>query len=248
MLEMCRAAVEKGIPEVGFTEHFDLIPQDPCYEFFKADDWWRELEACRRSFEGSLSIRAGIELGEPHRFPNEMRSLLEAYPWDYSLGSMHWVKDWLVFDREFFERPDADPYTDYFDELLIMVEQADFDIVAHMDVVKRYGSVYFGPLHPPDYEDQIRRILRRCAERGLALEINTSTTRRSVREPSPSGLILKWYAQEGGNWVTLGSDAHHPDIVGDGLEAALATVYAAGFERLARFEARNPVPLEPGVE
>ena len=73
MTEMCRAALERGIPQIGFTEHFDLFPHDPCYAFFQADAWWEELNQCRDAYKGSLTIRAGIELGEPHVFPKEVQ-------------------------------------------------------------------------------------------------------------------------------------------------------------------------------
>ena len=98
MTEMCRAALERGIPQIGFTEHFDLFPHDPCYAFFQADAWWEELNQCRDAYKGSLTIRAGIELGEPHVFPRDIQDLLDSFPWDYALGSLHWVDDHNVFD------------------------------------------------------------------------------------------------------------------------------------------------------
>lgn len=67
MTEMCRAALERGIPEIGFSDHFDMMPEDQCYNFFQADAWWEALQGCRENFQGLLAIRAGVELGEPHR-------------------------------------------------------------------------------------------------------------------------------------------------------------------------------------
>jgi histidinol-phosphatase (PHP family) len=240
MLEMCRAAVGTGLTEIGFTEHFDLIPADPCFNFFDISAWWQELEHQRAEFEGKLTIFAGIELGEPHRYKEEMQAVLEEYPWDYALGSLHWVGDQLIFDRDYFSRePDA-AYRTYFLELRKMSETAPFDILAHMDVVKRFGFDIYGEFEPTRYEAEIRAVLRTIADRGLALEVNSSQLRRAVAQSSPDRPVLDWFFDEGGRWITLGSDAHEPLHVGHGLEAGLGAALDAGFEGVARFQQRAP--------
>jgi len=240
MAQMCRAAVANGVTEIGFSEHFDLIPQDPCYAFFDIPSWWAELERCRKLFEGSLTVYAGIELGEPHRFEKEMRQLLAEYPWDYALGSLHWVGEELIFGQKYFQKPADEAYRRYFRELREMAETADFDILAHMDVVKRFGFEAYGPLDIHRYESEIRAVLRAIAVRSIALEVNTSPLRRSVQQTAPTRPVIDWFLEEGGRWVTLGSDAHEPDHVGHELHAALVSVQAAGFSGVARFRSRLP--------
>lgn len=243
MLEMCRAAVEKGIPEIGFTDHFDLVPQDPCSAYFQADAWWEELLRCRDAFKGSLRIRAGVEIGEGHLFLAQVQKLYDAFPWDYSLGSLHWVGSGLVFDRSFFERPETEVYQAYFDELARMASEADFDVLAHMDVVKRYGFEAYGPFKPEDYEEAIRTVLRTLAQHDKALEVNTATLRRTVDETSPSYQVVEWFRQEGGRWVTLGSDAHRAEHIGLGLDKALSVACSAGIQHLASFQEREPTAV-----
>jgi hypothetical protein len=82
MRAMCESAIQKGIPEIGFSEHFDLYPQDQSL-FYRPEDWWQEVERIRKHFEGRLVLRAGVEIGEPHRFPDEVNSLLNRYPYDF---------------------------------------------------------------------------------------------------------------------------------------------------------------------
>jgi histidinol-phosphatase (PHP family) len=239
MTEMCRTALELGIPEIGISDHYDLFPEDPCHGYFKPDAWWIALEQCRTEFKGLLHIRAGIELGEPHRFPQAIRDILQKYPWDYALGSLHWVGAEFVFHRSYFNQPAEVAYGAYFRELYQMVTQADFDILAHMDIVKRYGFDEYGDYEPRRYETDIRAVLRACAQKDIALEVNTSTLRRPIQQTSPSAEILTWFHEEGGRWITLGSDAHRPENVGAGLEKALRLVRDVGFEHLASFEARQ---------
>jgi histidinol-phosphatase (PHP family) len=243
MAEMCRAAIEKDIPEIGFCDHFDLIPEDPCFDFFHADTWWQDLEACRQEFSGSLQIKAGIEIGEPHRFPETVAELAANHDWDFMMGSLHWVGDTLIFDPDYYQRSKYAAYADYFRELHQLVLQNSINILAHVDIVKRYGFEHYGPYDPESHETELRSLLRSCAERDIAVEINTSTLRRSIMEPSPTYKILSWFREEGGNWVTLGSDAHEPDQVGFGLEKALKAVSMAGFESLASYERLVPRPV-----
>lgn len=239
MEQMCRGAVHNGIPLLGFTEHYDLLPADPCYDYLDLTGWWQELQRCRELFAGQLTILAGIELGEPHRYADQMRRVLNEHPWDYALGSLHWVGDELIFGAEYFQRPADQAFGGYFDELRRMAETAEFDILAHMDVVKRLGFDVYGEYQVDRYEDQIRAVLRVLAKRGLALEINTSQLRRPVGESSPARPVIDWFRQEGGQYVTLGSDAHQPDHIGYALEHGAAEVQAAGFPGPVWYEKRQ---------
>jgi histidinol-phosphatase (PHP family) len=243
MTEMCRTALDLGISEIGFSDHYDLIPEDLCYGYFKPDAWWEALEQCRIEFKGLLHIKAGIEIGEPHRFPQATREILDKYPWDYALGSLHWVGGELVFHRSYFNQPAEVAYRTYFCELNQMVTEADFDILAHMDVVKRYGFDEYGNYDPRKYEADIRAVLRTCAQRDIALEVNTGTLRRPIQQTSPSAEILTWFHEEGGRWITIGSDAHSPEYVGAGFEKAIRSISNAGFEHLASFTTRQPSPF-----
>ena len=240
MTEMCRAAVSMGLQEIGFSEHFDLHPNDPCREFFQADDWWQELEHCREEFRSNLILRAGIELSEPHTHQDRVNEILSQYPWDYVLGALHYVDDDLIFDAEYFERSQDCAYNDYFGELVHMVQDGAFDVLAHMDIVKRYGSEHYGPYDPMHWEAPIRQVLAALAQNGKGLEINTITLRRPIGELTPDLLILRWFHELGGQWVTLGSDAHKPEYVGYAFDKALRTLRKAGFEAPAQYRLRRP--------
>ena len=98
MADMCAAAVERGIPEIGFTEHYDQHPGDSCRNWLRVPEWAASLAQCRAEFAGRLIIRAGIEIGEPHIFTKEAQSVLAQHPFDYVLGSLHWVGADFDFD------------------------------------------------------------------------------------------------------------------------------------------------------
>jgi histidinol-phosphatase (PHP family) len=236
---MCRRAVDLGIREIGFSEHWDVGPYEKNPRYFQPEAWHQELKWLRTLFAGRLIIRAGIEVAEPHLYPRETAEILARVPFDYVLGSVHFVGPKFVFDQAVFHAQPADEvYSEYFSEMERMLQSADIDIVAHLDVPARTGIPIFG-YEPERYETQIRRILRQIILRNLALEINTGGLRKTSQNLMPDELILKWYAGMGGRRITLGSDAHAVDQVGLHLEAALEAMRSAGLSQLTQFEGRR---------
>ncbi len=248
MAEMCRAALAQGLPEIGFSEHLDLHPLDECRAFFRAHAWWKELRACRDTFSPALTIRAGLEVSEPHRHPAQVARLLQRFEWDYILGALHRVGDQLIFRPEFYRQGEEACYRSYFKELLTMVRDGQFDVLAHPDIVKRYGQQYFGTYDPESWRDLIHPVLEALAARSLALEINTITLRRPIDQLCPHPSLLLWYRQAGGRMVILGSDAHTPQEVGFALDRAFLALTEAGFAGPTRFQARRALPPGPNPE
>lgn len=247
MAEMCRSAAAKGIPEIGFTEHYDLHPDEPYPDWFRLDEWAAELERCRAEFAEQLVIRAGIEIGEPHLFQNEARAMLERYPFDYALGSLHWVGRESIFDPKYFQsRSSAEAFRLFFEELERMTRVGGFDILSHFDVPVRTAREIYGGYDSREYEDYIRPVLRNCIEHGIALDLNTAALRRKANVLTPGVDILRWYAEMGGERVTLGSDAHRPEQLGLHLDAALDAAREAGLKYVTQFELRQArlVPLQ----
>lgn len=243
MEAMVQSAVAKGIPEIGFTEHYDLHPLESCRDWLRLDEWWAELERNREAFKGQVVLRAGIEVGEPHVFPRETADVLARYPFDYALGSLHWVGDLVVFDPKFFAGSMDASYRRYFVELERMTRAGGFDVLGHFDVVVRMGVDIYGDYDPRRYEDAIRPVLQNCIDRGIALDINTAALRRRARQLTPGVEILRWYREMGGERITLGSDAHRPENVGQDLDVAVEAAKTAGLTHVARFDRRQPCPV-----
>jgi histidinol-phosphatase (PHP family) len=76
-------------------------------------------------------------------------------------------------------------------------------------------------------------------DRNLALDVNTAGLRKAAQNLMPDPLILKWYAEMGGERITLGSDAHAASQVGLHLDAALEAVRAVGISHVTQFERRQ---------
>lgn len=240
MEEMCHSAVAAGVPEIGFAEHYDLHPDEKPRDWLRLEPWLAELERCRLLFSGQLRIRAGIEVGEPHLFQAETKAILARAPFDYAIGSLHWVGRVAMFNAAFFQRPAEEAFRLYFEELERMTRAGGFDVLGHLDFPVRTAFDVYGGYDPRSYEKLIRPVLRNCIDRGIALDVNTSGVRRQARVLIPGLEILRWYVEMGGERVTLGSDAHRPEQVASHLDVALEAVKAAGLRHLTTFDRRRP--------
>lgn len=238
-LEMiCQGAVEAGIREIMVTDHYELFEdtdKHPPYRREYLDKCAQSVRECREKFAGKLRVGLGIELGQWHLQPEAAALVVKNYPFDYVIGSFHKIDD---RDLKLFRYQDMDCKAllrRYLEELLLIAAQGDFDCMAHLDLIKRYAAGQGVTIRAEDEEELVREILKTLVKRGKGLEVNTSGLRQEVKETFPSETILRWYREEGGTVLTVGSDAHRKQDVGAGFAEAKALISALGFSYISHF-------------
>jgi histidinol-phosphatase (PHP family) len=244
MEDMCQAALELGMEEIAITDHADYEPLDVCSDYFRPEPYWQSIERCRNIFDGRLTIRAGVECGETHLYREEVGALISTYDYDVVIGSLHWAGDRPAFDGTFFDGLTLDEgLLLYFDHLTRLAADGEYDLLGHIDLIRRATDQRFGlpELNLELYEAQARALLRTVAERGKGIEVNTSYVFKGLGEPGPSTQVLRWFREEGGEIITLGSDGHYPDQVGAAFDRALDIVREAGFDQVTTFHGRSPI-------
>lgn len=245
---VCRAAIEKGLHEICFTEHVDFEPTDYSYGAFDYEICRREIDNARAEFSGRLNIGFGIEVDYQARFHSQIRDFLKGKEFDYILGSAHYVDGVILEDHSvYFPGKDAvSAYAPYFDNVLAAAETGWFDALAHLDICKRHGVRYLGPFDPTPFMDRIGTILQAVIKREMSLEINTSGLRQSPKETYPAIELLRLYRKLGGRHIVVGSDSHKACDVGAGIEAALQLATDVGFDSVNTFRARSRKAISLG--
>jgi histidinol-phosphatase (PHP family) len=235
-------AEERGIAELGVSEHV--------YRFRKAlEVWdhpfWREnatddLDAYCAFVREETDLRLGIEADFIPGREDRTASLLESYPFDYVVGSVHFLRDRAVDHDEYDvwaegRSPDA-VWRMYFEWVGEAARSGLVDVLAHPDLVKVWGS------GRPQPEGDLRRFYELAmdgiAESGIAVEVSTAGLRKRAREIYPAPAFLSM-CLEAGCPVALSSDAHLPAEVGDRYEEALELLDGLGVEELCAFEGRE---------
>ncbi|HEY3290157.1 MAG TPA: histidinol-phosphatase HisJ family protein [Anaerolineae bacterium] len=250
MYQQCKAAIAAGIQQIAFTEHEENNPREYLPFSFDHPTYLDELALCRREAGDRLTIRAGIEISEPHRYPEATRRVLQRYPWDFVLGSLHWLDEYTntglpAFFTRFGDWRES--FRAYFTEMLNLAREGDFDILAHLDYPARYGRAYFGTdYNICAYELEIRAVLAALIARGKGIEINTSSLRKRQPDACPPQPVVNWYREMGGTILTVGSDAHLARDVGADIATALQMARTAGFTHITTYEHRVPQGVEIG--
>ena len=239
----CRRAGELGLSEICFTEHMDFDPAESNTGYFDYDLYMGQIARIQTQFDGSLCVRAGVEIDYVPQFEREISAFLTGKDFDFVLGAVHYLDGFNISEPrawDYFRGKDVeDAYGRYFERVAQCAQFPMFDSLGHLDLVKRFGTEYYGPLRFGQFEDQIRQVLKAAIASDTGIEINTSGLRQSPKETYPSIDVLRLYEKLGGKVVIIGSDAHVPSDLGRGLDEALRMLYSAGFKSLARFEKRR---------
>lgn len=231
LADMCARAVEIGLTQIVFTEHIDLNPPDDWTNFsFDYDKWLFEIETAREKYAGRLRILAGAEVDYQPSYHSEIVDFLGDNQFDYVLGAVHYACGIILEDHEhyFSEKSARDAYLPYFEVLYAAARSGLFDTIAHLDICKRYGVLYYGPFDLEEFRPEVEDVLKAMIENGTALEINSSGLRQAPGETYPSIDVLKLYAGLGGKAVKIGSDSHRVEHLGGGMSDALAVISDAG--------------------
>ena len=97
MLSLAQAAQSRGLNGIVFTEHGEWYPGDEAYGYLDLDAYFAEInEACTHFITQAgcgeaFALLSGIELGNPHEFPEQVAALLAGYPFDMVIGSVQWI-------------------------------------------------------------------------------------------------------------------------------------------------------------
>jgi histidinol-phosphatase (PHP family) len=237
------AAAARGVDEIAFTEHV--------YYFAETREIWEHpyhaercvysLDAyCDAVLEGTrngLPVKLGLEIDRVAGRQERLAELLAPYPWDVLLGSVHDLGAAALDLRPgvWQSLPVEEVWRRYVAEACALVASGAVDVLAHPDLPK-----VFGDRPSPEAEAQLaEELAAACAAAGVAAEISTAGLRKPVRELYPSPVLLAAFRRHGVP-VTLASDAHQAELVGDGLDRAAAAARAAGYDTVTVLDGRIP--------
>lgn len=243
MADYLKAARNKGLVEVGFADHLPLyfLPpekRDPGLAMPLGDlrEYVTEVLALQQN-NFDLKIKLGIEADYIQGMETYLPLLLYRLPLDFVTGSIHFLDGW-GFDNpkeiDKYENLDLDrSWKRYFYLLRKAALSNLFDIIAHPDLIKKFGFKPEGDFHQ-EYE-QTAHVFQKA---GVCIEVNPAGLRAPVREIYPAQEFLS-YCHYYKVPVTLGSDAHSPDQVGEGIAEATNLLKKVGYQEIAIFNKRQ---------
>ena len=239
-VDYARRAVELGLTEIGFSDHSPM-PRDDFDDWRMLDrqlaDYVAKVRLAQQTFP-QHTIRLALEVDFLPGHEKWIKQLAARHPWDYLIGSVHYVSDTWDIDNpaKLSEWKNRDPFMVwqlYFDRLTLAAKSNLFDIIGHADLPKKFGIRPVENCRP-----LYVKFLNAAAQAGCAIELNTAGLRKDCQEIYPCAELLQ-IAQRKFVPITFGSDAHAPDEVGMNFAEAVALARSVGYRESCRFTRRQ---------
>ena len=249
MRDYVEHAISLGIDEIALTDHLWLYFEDdparrnPTFAMQEEtyDEHFLEMLRTRDEFASRIHVRLSVEADFIEGREQQLLDILQRYPYDFVLGSVHFLEGWPLDAPESEQRYQQGDVTAiflrYYEQLRNAVRLGCFDLLAHLDLPKKFGY-----LPESDIDDAIDETLDVIASSGVAVEVSSAGLRKAIGEIYPSPEILhKMNARS--IPIAFSSDAHSPEEVGAGYDVLLPLVRAAGYSEIVTFEGRRRTPV-----
>jgi len=235
------AADAAGVAELGVSEHIHRFTQS--LDLWQ-HEWWRQNAkddlAAYCDFVRATPLRLGIEMDYLPGLEDRTAALLDEHRFDYVVGSVHFLGD-LAVDHDGWDVWDAGGDADaiwrrYFETVAQAARSGLFDILAHPDLVKVWGSARPGPGRDPRF--YYEPLVEAVAETRVAVEVSTAGLRKPVEELYPAPALAEMLVDAGAAF-SLSSDAHEPAHVGWEYGATVERMRDWGIAEVAVYEGRE---------
>ena len=183
-----------------------------------------------------------MELGEIPQDPIRTGKWAQAKGLDFVIGSVHILPHMQDFHLLQYGDPKScrDLTSLYLDENIRLAKENIADVVGHVGYINRYMKRQGKYVNLLDFQDKLEVLFQTLVENGRGIEINCSGLRQvGLEETFPNLAVLKLYKAKGGEIITIGSDAHFPQHVGEGFHTAIELAKEAGFRYISVFRDRK---------
>ncbi len=233
--DMVASAAFKGIPEIGFTDHISVKPVGWAIDLANIPIMIEKVNAQKQNENNAVLVKLGAEIDYIPEMEREISELIESIPFDFTIGSVHFINDWN-FDTDIrpYDQINIDKfYTDYFKLVQQSAKSGLFDVIGHCDLAKKFS--YYPSFRLERLYEETAKVFRKS---GVVVELNTSGRIKPCEEFYPSAVFLEKLAKYKVP-ITLGSDAHVEQNIGQFFDEAISELKALGYKEIIKFSARK---------
>lgn len=234
-----KKAVDIGLKEICFLDHL-IISKNSHAESMTPKEvplYFQAVQQLKHRYKEIIKIKVGLEVDFIPENVSHIQNIIETFSFDVIGSSVHFLGDWNIVSRRLAEehnKSDVDDlYNRYFEQIDYMLDFNYFDVVCHLDVVKKFGN------KPSKlFEKKINEILSKISYKDIAVELNTNGYNHPAKTTYPGFHLLKKCHDKNID-ITIGSDAHHPESVGQHYGKALPLIFSAGYRHVAAYTKRR---------
>jgi histidinol-phosphatase (PHP family) len=247
--EYVQAALQKGLKEIGLSDHQPIlhiqnekIIPGSAMPYEELPRYVEEALELKAKYQGLIDIKVGLEADWIEGYEETVKNLLAQYPFDYVIGSVHFLGDWDITNSAelagWDTRDAGEVCAEYFRQVRLAAKSGLFDTLGHIDVIKRFGHI------PSDlYEHLLEETVLAIRDAGVCVEVNASGLRYPCAEQFPSRKLLHMLHAHNVP-LTVGSDAHQPKFVAEGLDTVYELLRQVGYTQIHGFTARKRYEID----
>ena len=252
--EIVEEAVRQGFTSLGFSEHSPL-PFDNNFSVKEADmpRYVSEIALLKEEFKGKIALYCALEADYITNTSEPFSITKEKYHLDYLIGGVHlvgqsanpdeiWFIDgpkWEVYDeglQKFFDGDIRRAVRRFFEQSNEMIENEQFDIIAHFDKIKMHNRDRYFHEDETWYHKLALETLDLIREKGLVMEVNT----RGIYKKRYNGFYPSpWLMEEAckmGIPAIISADAHHFSEISLEFDSAEEALKKAGYRSVVNFK------------
>lgn len=234
--EHIKQALEMGLDEICFTDHQDY---DYPIDSFNVDieSYKDEILKLKEEYKDQIKIIWGIEIGLDLDHIDEINNFINSNDFDFVIGSIHVINHTEFYYGEHFKNKTKEQaHKQFFEETLKCVQEFDcFNVLGHMDYICRYGPYPNKLVDHSKYQNIIDEIFRTLISKGKGIEVNTSGYKTLGVNGFPNFNQVQRYYNLGGRIITIGSDSHTSDRVGEHVIDVKKELIKIGFDDVTTF-------------
>jgi histidinol-phosphatase (PHP family) len=236
--EAITQAAERNLGLI-ITDHMDTNYPGKAKFNFDTGNFFREYSNYRDE-----KLLLGVELGMTLEFNEENKALVQNNPFDYVIGSIHFLGNDDIFFAETYEgKSKSQIIQEYFTTMREnLLKHSYIDSLGHIDYIARYAAYDDKEIYYHEYCELIDEVLKAVIKNDIALELNSRRLKDSNAVENLKKIYQR-YNELGGKMVTIGSDAHNKESIG----ANFATAFQIASDlklQAVYFKERIPVDIK----
>ncbi len=260
---LCKSAWEQGLSILGFSAHAPLPPESGIQTQWhlpmeRLEAYIEAVQGAKKAWAGKLAIYVGLEIDYIQGLCGPADHRFDAYDLDYRIGSVHYISkpdlsnyftvdgpasEWEGGVQELFSGDYEAAAHAYWMNVEAMIQAGGFDILGHIDLVKKNHKPWWNDHTPESYRRDVQRVLRSLQKKGIVVEVNTGAINRgTMNETYPSLGILREMRQFSIP-VTINADAHSRAHLKGNYDRAIQVLQESGYEEIVNFHKNTKGPL-----
>jgi histidinol-phosphatase (PHP family) len=247
IIEYVNTALEKGLSEICFTDHLGryYLKKSQKKRYW---DWGMDQSALERYvtelqdvaviYKDEITIKTGLEIDYIEGAEDILTPLIDIYPFDFLLGSIHCLPSFGWKHIANYTVQDSWPlFREYFSAVKTAIVTGIFSAIAHIDFIWRYAK--WPDKNSPEIFNALEEIACLAAKRNTAIELNSNgylwSQIYTIRGGDPFHVLLEALKKHNTS-LTIGSDAHKPEYVGKAFGDIASVLKLKGILRYCTYD------------